>query len=102
MLEVGPGLGSLTLALLDATGPPGRVVAVEIDPRLAAALPDTVADRAPGHADRLTVVQADALQLTDLPGAAPTALVANLPYNVAVPVLLHLLAVLPDRAAAPW
>lgn len=85
VLEVGPGLGSLTLALLDAAR---AVVAVEIDPVLAAALPDTVAERRPDDAHRLTVVTADALRLTDLPGEPPTALVANLPYNVAVPVLL--------------
>ncbi len=95
VLEVGPGLGSLTLALLE-TGP-AQVVAVEIDPVLAAELPRTVAARAPDRADRLEVVTADALRIAepDLP-AAPTALVANLPYNVAVPVLLHLLAVLPS------
>ena len=110
VLEVGPGLGSLTLGLL-AGGHP--VTAVEIDPVLAAALPATVAERQP--AGELTVVTADALRLADLPGPAPTALVANLPYNVAVPVVLHLLAVLPqlrrglvmvqsevaDRLAAP-
>jgi 16S rRNA (adenine1518-N6/adenine1519-N6)-dimethyltransferase len=97
VLEVGPGLGSLTLGLLPVVA---HVTAVEIDPRLAAQLPRTVADRAPGHADRLTVVEADALRLTGVPGPAPTALVANLPYNVAVPVLLHLLELLPslDRA----
>ncbi|WP_067848148.1 16S rRNA (adenine(1518)-N(6)/adenine(1519)-N(6))-dimethyltransferase RsmA [Nocardia lijiangensis] len=94
VLEVGPGLGSLTLALLDVVD---SVIAVEIDPVLAEHLPVTVADRAPDLADRLTVVHADALRVTaaDLP-AAPTALVANLPYNVAVPVLLHLLAELPS------
>jgi 16S rRNA (adenine1518-N6/adenine1519-N6)-dimethyltransferase len=93
VLEVGPGLGSLTLALLPSVR---AVVAVEVDARLAAALPRTVGERAPGLADRLTVVAADALRLrsADLP-VAPTALVANLPYNVAVPVLLHLLDVLP-------
>ncbi|MFB7722356.1 16S rRNA (adenine(1518)-N(6)/adenine(1519)-N(6))-dimethyltransferase RsmA [Nocardia sp. NPDC056100] len=93
-LEVGPGLGSLTLALLDVAD---RVIAVEIDPVLAGHLPGTVADRAPELADRLTVVEKDALrvQAADLP-AAPTALVANLPYNVAVPVLLHLLAEFPS------
>ncbi len=93
VLEVGPGLGSLTLALLPSVR---SVVAVEVDERLAAALPRTVDDRAPALADRLTVVAADALRLrpADLP-ADPTALVANLPYNVAVPVLLHLLDVLP-------
>lgn len=94
VLEVGPGLGSLTLALLDATGPDGGVTAVEIDPVLAARLPGTAADRAPGRPVR--VVTADALRLTELPGAPPTALVANLPYNVAVPVVLHLLATLPS------
>ncbi|MFI2284297.1 16S rRNA (adenine(1518)-N(6)/adenine(1519)-N(6))-dimethyltransferase RsmA [Nocardia beijingensis] len=98
VLEVGPGLGSLTLALLDVVE---SVVAVEIDPVLARHLPVTVADRAPQLASRLSVVEADALRVTaaDLP-AAPTALVANLPYNVAVPVLLHLLAELPGIAVA--
>jgi 16S rRNA (adenine1518-N6/adenine1519-N6)-dimethyltransferase len=97
VLEVGPGLGSLTLGLLPAAA---AVTAVEIDPRLAAQLPVTVAARAPELAGRLTVVTADALRITELPGPAPTALVANLPYNVAVPVLLHLLERLPslDRA----
>jgi 16S rRNA (adenine1518-N6/adenine1519-N6)-dimethyltransferase len=92
VLEVGPGLGSLTLGLLPAAA---RVVAVEIDPRLAALLPATVAARAPHLADRLTVVEGDALRIAELPGPPPTALVANLPYNVAVPVLLHLLELLP-------
>ncbi len=112
-VEVGPGLGSLTLALLDVVD---SVIAVEIDPVLAERLPATVADRAPELAGRLTVVDADALRIkqADLP-AAPTALVANLPYNVSVPVLLHLLAEFPtirtalvmvqsevaDRLAAP-
>ena len=132
VLEVGPGLGSLTLALLEAllavslpggpvppdpprgettllalppaaAGPEppgtgaGHVLAVEIDPVLAAGLPRTVAARAPGLASRLSVVAADALRVgeRDLP-AAPTMLVANLPYNVAVPVVLHLLAALPS------
>ncbi len=91
VLEVGPGLGSLTLPLLEAAA---TVVAVEIDPVLAGRLPATVAERAP--AADLRVVTADALRLApaDLP-VEPTALVANLPYNVAVPVVLHLLAVLP-------
>ena len=93
VLEVGPGLGSLTLALLEATE---AVVAIEVDPKLAAALPATVAARAPAHRGRLTVVTADALRVTHLPGPTPTALVANLPYNVSVPVLLHLLALLPS------
>ena len=93
VVEVGPGLGSLTLALL---GSVSRVVAIEVDPLLAAALPGTVADFAPGYADRLEVVEADALRVTELPGPPPTALVANLPYNVSVPVLLHLMALLPS------
>ncbi|PRY46635.1 16S rRNA (adenine(1518)-N(6)/adenine(1519)-N(6))-dimethyltransferase RsmA [Umezawaea tangerina] len=94
VLEVGPGLGSLTLALLPACK---TLVAVEIDPVLAAQLPHTAAQRAPGLADRLHVVLADAMRVhaADLP-AAPTALVANLPYNVAVPVVLHLMAELPS------
>ncbi|MBF4766689.1 16S rRNA (adenine(1518)-N(6)/adenine(1519)-N(6))-dimethyltransferase RsmA [Nocardioides agariphilus] len=93
VVEVGPGLGSLTLALLEVGA---RVVAVEIDPRLARLLPRTVAERAPGSADRLEVVTADALRVTELPGDQPTALVANLPYNVSVPVLIHLLTLLPS------
>ena len=93
VLEVGPGLGSLTLALLDVAA---RVVAVEVDPVLAAALPATIEDRAPGQADRFEVVAADALRVTSIPGPPPTALVANLPYNVSVPVLLHLLELLPS------
>jgi 16S rRNA (adenine1518-N6/adenine1519-N6)-dimethyltransferase len=94
VLEVGPGLGSLTLGLL-ASG--AEVVAVEIDPVLAARLPETVAERAPEAAGRLTVIGTDALRLRagDLP-ALPTTLVANLPYNVAVPVVLTLLAELPS------
>ncbi|TMR26592.1 16S rRNA (adenine(1518)-N(6)/adenine(1519)-N(6))-dimethyltransferase RsmA [Nonomuraea zeae] len=138
VIEVGPGLGSLTLALLP---PAEHVVAVEIDPVLARQLPITVAERAAtdehaagdepaeedggaaeeadaadgrtiaernathkltiagrGAADKLTVVNADAMKITldDLEGHTPTALVANLPYNVAVPVVLHLLEVLPS------
>ena len=97
VLEVGPGLGSLTLALLGAAR---HVVAVEVDEVLAAQLPRTATERAPGLASRLSVLAADALrvQAVSLPGPPPTALVANLPYNVAVPVLLHLLAVLPSLA----
>ena len=112
VLEVGPGLGSLTLALLPEAA---RVVAVEVDPVLAGALPGTVREQRPDLADRLEVVAADALRISEVAGPPPTALVANLPYNVAVPVLLHLLAVLPslrrvlvmvqaevaDRLAAP-
>ena len=93
ILEVGPGLGSLTLALLEAAAPSGaRIVAVEIDPVLAAQLPKTIADRAPEAASRLEVVEADALAMTSLAGDPPTLLAANLPYNVAVPVMLRLLA----------
>ncbi|AOS61541.1 16S rRNA (adenine(1518)-N(6)/adenine(1519)-N(6))-dimethyltransferase RsmA [Actinoalloteichus hymeniacidonis] len=93
VLEVGPGLGSLTLALL----PHAReVVAVEIDPVLAAKLPATVAQRAPDLADRLRVVTADAMRVGAEEIGEPTALVANLPYNVAVPVVLHLLEQLPS------
>jgi 16S rRNA (adenine1518-N6/adenine1519-N6)-dimethyltransferase len=94
VVEVGPGLGSLTLALLPAVA---HVHAVEIDPVLAAQLPQTAVDRAPALAGRLSVVTADALRVraADLPGPAPSALVANLPYNVGVPVVLHLLAELP-------
>jgi 16S rRNA (adenine1518-N6/adenine1519-N6)-dimethyltransferase len=93
VLEVGPGLGSLTLALLEVADPSGaRVVAVEIDPVLAAQLPKTIADRAPEAASRLEVVEADALEMTSLAGDPPTLLAANLPYNVAVPVMLRLLA----------
>ena len=93
VVEVGPGLGSLTLGLLGAAA---RVVAVEIDPVLAAQLPTTVGLQAPGLTDRLEVVVQDALTLTSVPGPAPTAFVANLPYNVAVPVLLRLLEHLPS------
>jgi 16S rRNA (adenine1518-N6/adenine1519-N6)-dimethyltransferase len=109
VLEVGPGFGSLTLGLLAAAG---RVVAVELDPVLAAELPRTVAARAPGLAPRLAVVTADALKVTPsdltgvlgvpggsgVPGGPPSVLAANLPYNVAVPVVLHLLATVPSLA----
>jgi len=105
VLEVGPGIGSLTLALLDATinsaatDSGARIIAVEIDAVLAGELPNTIADRAPGHADRVSVVTADALRIGagDLT-ASPTVLAANLPYNVAVPVALHLLATFPSIA----
>jgi 16S rRNA (adenine1518-N6/adenine1519-N6)-dimethyltransferase len=130
VLEVGPGLGSLTLGLLEAAaeaaGPAGageadgtgtaggtalrdgaqppagpgpaqvRLVAVEIDPVLAGELPRTIAARAPGFADRVTVLTADALALAERETGAPTVLAANLPYNVAVPVVLHLLSALPS------
>ncbi|HEX5497190.1 MAG TPA: 16S rRNA (adenine(1518)-N(6)/adenine(1519)-N(6))-dimethyltransferase RsmA [Mycobacteriales bacterium] len=92
VLEVGPGLGSLTLGLLPACA---HVTAVEVDPVLAGALRSTVDSRNSGLADRLGVLAADALALDRVPGPAPTMLVANLPYNVAVPVLLHLLGSVP-------
>lgn len=95
VLEVGPGLGSLTLALLPHAS---AVVAVELDPVLAERLPRTVRERLPDLADRLTVLHADALRITDLP-VDPTALVANLPYNVAVPVVLHLLEAFPSLSS---
>ncbi|MEY7973015.1 16S rRNA (adenine(1518)-N(6)/adenine(1519)-N(6))-dimethyltransferase RsmA [Saccharomonospora xinjiangensis] len=98
VLEVGPGLGSLTLGLLHVGA---RVLAVEIDPVLAARLPATVAEHAPEDAARFSVLERDALRLraAELP-TPPTALVANLPYNVAVPVVLHLLAELPSLRRA--
>jgi 16S rRNA (adenine1518-N6/adenine1519-N6)-dimethyltransferase len=93
VVEVGPGLGSLTLALLEVAD---RVTAIEIDDVLAAALPATVAARLPERAERFALVHRDAMAVDELPGPPPTALVANLPYNVAVPVLLHMLATFPS------
>ena len=94
VVEVGPGLGSLTLALLDVVP---QVTAIEIDARLAGKLPATVSERAAAVADRLTVIQQDALKVAAADFASPpTALVANLPYNVSVPVLLHLMHELPS------
>lgn len=90
VVEIGPGLGSLTLAILEAGA---SVTAVEIDHRLAAHLPLT-AQRHGVPEGALTVVDADALRVTELPGE-PTVLVANLPYNVSVPVLLHFLETFP-------
>ena len=89
-LEIGPGLGSLTLAMLEIAK---SVVAVEIDPRLAQQLPLTVADHF-DHPENLTVINKDALAVDELP-IQPSVLVANLPYNVSVPVLLHLLEKFP-------
>jgi 16S rRNA (adenine1518-N6/adenine1519-N6)-dimethyltransferase len=89
VVEVGPGLGSLTLALLEATD---RVVAIELDEVLAPRLERTIEEHAPGK--RVTVIHQDALKVDTVPGE-PTALVANLPYNVSVPVLLHLMERLP-------
>ncbi|MEV0094829.1 16S rRNA (adenine(1518)-N(6)/adenine(1519)-N(6))-dimethyltransferase RsmA [Streptomyces sp. NPDC050738] len=93
VVEVGPGLGSLTLALLDAAR---SVVAVEIDDVLASALPATIAARLPARVADFSLVHSDALLVKELPGAPPTALVANLPYNVAVPVLLTMLERFPS------
>jgi 16S rRNA (adenine1518-N6/adenine1519-N6)-dimethyltransferase len=96
IVEVGPGLGSLTLALL----PIGKsTTVIEIDPKLAAQIPLTVKTRLPECADRLNVVAMDAMKVTELP-VAPTALVANLPYNVSVPVLLHLFTQFPTLQRA--
>ncbi len=98
VLEVGPGLGSLTLALLECGA---TVAAVEIDPVLAARLPGTVSEHAPDEAHRLTVVTHDILALRrERLAGQPTAVVANLPYNVAVPALLHLLAEFPSIRTA--
>ncbi len=92
VVEVGPGLGSLTLGILDAAK---DMVAVEIDPPLAEQLPATIAKMRPGSEARIDVVLSDAMKVTELP-KTPTALVANLPYNVAVPVLLHMFAQFPS------
>ncbi|MFM2320999.1 MAG: hypothetical protein RL612_146 [Actinomycetota bacterium] len=85
VVEIGPGLGSLTLGLLEQAN---KVIAVEIDQKLAGELEQTIAKRAPSC--DFTLVRGDALRVTELP-AAPKALVANLPYNISVPVLLHFL-----------
>ena len=90
VVEVGPGLGSLTLGLLEQGHP---VTAIEIDPRLAAELPATCATHGVDEGV-LTVLLGDALAVTKLP-VTPTAIVANLPYNVSVPVLIHLLETFP-------
>jgi len=94
VMEVGPGLGSLTLALIEIAR---HVIAVEIDPKLALALPTTVAHRAPEEHERLTVIETDAARIkAEQMPEPPTALVANLPYNVAVPVVLHSLEIFPS------
>ena len=93
VVEVGPGLGSLTLALLEVAQ---RVVAIEVDEVLAARLPQTIAAYAPEQQERFEVVLGDAMRIDAVPGPPPTALVANLPYNVSVPVLLHMLTLLPS------
>ncbi len=96
VLEVGPGLGSLTLALLQQVH---KVIAIEIDPVLAGQLPITIAAHMPQRAAMLTLMQADAMHVDHVPDE-PTALVANLPYNVSVPVLLHLLDAVPTITTA--
>lgn len=97
VVEVGPGLGSLTLGLLEVGA---KVIAVEIDPVLAERLPETVATQAPGLVENLRVLTADAMTVRemDIEGEPPTRLVANLPYNVAVPVLLTMLERFPSLA----
>ncbi|MFM6963887.1 MAG: 16S rRNA (adenine(1518)-N(6)/adenine(1519)-N(6))-dimethyltransferase RsmA [Micrococcales bacterium] len=90
VVEIGPGLGSLTLGLIESAD---KVIAVEIDPKLADELDATIAKRAPG-AD-FTLVRGDALEIEGLP-VEPQALVANLPYNISVPVLLHFLETFPS------
>lgn len=92
VVEIGPGLGSLTLGLLEVAR---QVIAVEIDPRLATRLPQTAKEHAHDLAHKLEVVHADALRIDALP-TPPSALVANLPYNVSVPVLLHFLETFPS------
>lgn len=96
VVEVGPGLGSLTLALLEVCK---SVTVIEIDPKLAGRIQQTANEFAPDHAQKLRVVEADAMQVNQL-AVAPTALVANLPYNVSVPVLIHLLRTLPTIQTA--
>lgn len=93
VVEIGPGLGSLTLALLEVAG---HVTAIEIDELLASRLVRTIREYAPNQAANFDLVVQDALRVREVPGPAPTALVANLPYNVSVPVLLHMLALLPS------
>lgn len=99
VLEVGPGLGSLTLGLTEAGA---SVTAVEIDRRLATELPRTLQTMQPEATDRLRVIHRDALEVTlaqlrhDNSGELPEVLVANLPYNVSVPILMHLLELLPN------
>jgi 16S rRNA (adenine1518-N6/adenine1519-N6)-dimethyltransferase len=97
VVEIGPGLGSLTLALLPEVA---RVVAVEVDANLAKALPETVAALAPAYRENLNVVLADAMTVRSLPDPQPTALVANLPYNISVPVVLSFLEAFPSLRRA--
>ena len=98
VLEVGPGMGSLTLALLDRGA---AVTAVEIDPVLAGRLPRTIAEHSHSEIHRLTVINQDVLTLRrDEVAEPPTAVVANLPYNIAVPALLHLFSEFPSIRTA--
>ena len=90
VVEIGPGLGSLTLGLLEVAD---HVISVEIDAKMAAAIEQTVANRAAGR--KFSLVTQDAMKVTELP-AEPTALVANLPYNISVPVLLHFIETFPS------
>jgi len=92
VLEVGPGLGSLTLGLLPASK---SLTVIEIDPKLADLLPTTVSKKAAEFCGKLTVLQTDALTIKEL-AVSPTALVSNLPYNVSVPVIIHLLTQFPS------
>lgn len=93
VLEIGPGLGSLTLGLLEIAK---HVVAIEIEDVLAEQLPKTVAQFAPEHVGKLTVINEDALEVNEVPEPLPNKLVANLPYNVSVPVLLHWFVLAPS------
>ncbi|MBC7558171.1 MAG: 16S rRNA (adenine(1518)-N(6)/adenine(1519)-N(6))-dimethyltransferase RsmA [Dermatophilaceae bacterium] len=97
VVEIGPGLGSLTLALLPEVA---KVVAVEVDANLARALPETVVAHAPAYGKNLSVVLADAMTVRSLPDPQPTALVANLPYNISVPVVLSFLEAFPSLRRA--
>jgi 16S rRNA (adenine1518-N6/adenine1519-N6)-dimethyltransferase len=90
VVEIGPGLGSLTLGLLEVAE---HVISVEIDAKMAAAIEKTAATRAAGR--KFSLVTQDAMKVTELP-AEPTALVANLPYNISVPVLLHFIETFPS------
>ena len=90
VVEIGPGLGSLTLGLLEVAD---HVISVEIDAKMAAAIEKTAATRAAGR--KFSLVTQDAMKVTELP-ANPTALVANLPYNISVPVLLHFIETFPS------
>lgn len=90
VVEIGPGLGSLTLGLLEVAD---KVISVEIDPKMASAIESTVAKRAPNT--NFSLVSQDAMTVTELPHN-PTALVANLPYNISVPVLLHFIETFPS------